>query len=152
VTLAGWAVIHRDELSLSALTLDGTVYSNVSYKIDQDGIILATAAYDIDEVSSPFVEGSLVTNDIRGMVAQQIKVQCRCSTNQSDLQAGVGVLLAAVQQSSFQFDLVIGGATWSWLCRRKTYGVTFDAAAVFSKIVVVPVEFDRFPTPLAGPY
>lgn len=147
MTLAGYAVIHRDSLSLSPLMIDGSG----AYKVDDNGITEGSVAFDIDETSSPFVEGSQVTNDIRGMVAQSVKIQVRSDT-QSDLQTALGVLFTALQQRQFVFDLVIGDATYSWSCRRKTYAMRFDREMIYSLISVVTVEFDRYPTPLAGPY
>jgi hypothetical protein len=147
MTLPGYAVIHRDLLSLTPLMIDGSSY----YKVDDEGIADTQVAWDIDETSSPFVEGSQVTNDIRGMVDQQMKIQVR-ATDQSDLQTAIGALIAAVSQRTFQVDLVIGSITWSWSCRRKTYALSFNRQMVFSTIAVVTIEFDRYPTPVTGPY
>jgi len=152
MTLPGWAVLHRDSLSLSPLMIDGSnVGSGATLKIDEGGIRVSTVSYDVDETSSPFVEGSQVTQDIRGMVEEQWTVQVRAA-DQPTLQGALAQLMAAVNQRTFVADLVIGGATYSYNCRRKAYSATFDRTMIFAQIMMVPVTFDRYPTPLSGPY
>lgn len=155
MTLPGYAVIHRDSLSLSPLMIDGSDIGSPAagalLKIADQGIRASTVAFDIDETSSPFVEGSQVTNDIRGMVEEQWTVMVR-APDQPTLQNAIGVLLASVQQRAFNADLVIGGTTWTFSCRRKAYSLNFDRSLVFATIATLPITFDRFPTPVAGPY
>jgi hypothetical protein len=155
MTLPGWAVIHRDSLALGELMIDGSDIgapaAGATLKINDNGIRAASVAYDIDETSSPFVEGSQVTQDQRGMVEEQWTIQCR-APDQATLINAIGVLVAAVTQRQFQVDLVIGGTTYSYTARRKAYSVPFDRTMVFSNITIVPVTFDRYPTPLAGPF
>jgi hypothetical protein len=141
------AVIHRDELSLTPLYID----SSGTYSIDDDGITESQVEFIQDLASSPVVEGDFVTHDVRGMVTQTIRVQVR-APDHATLQTNVGVLFDAVQQSQFVFDLVIGGQTWSWSCRRHQYGMRFNRQMIFALITVVPVTFERYPTPLVGPY
>jgi hypothetical protein len=143
----GYAVIHRDSLTLTPLMID----DSGTYGIDDDGIVETEVEYIQDIASSPVVEGDFVTHDIRGMVTQQTRVQVR-GADHTALQANIGVLLAAVQQPNFVFDLVIGGVTWSWACRRKTYGLRLNRQMIFARVAVVPVTFERYPNPLAGPY
>ncbi len=151
----GSVVIHRDELVLASLPIDGstifTAHGSCTMKVDDEGILDATPTYDVDEVSSPFVEGSQVTNAIRGMVEQTIKIQVRAESH-LELQEGIGLLLAAAQQSSFIVDLILDGVFWSWSSRRKGYSMSFNRQTVFTRIAVVPIVFDRYPTALSGPY
>lgn len=146
-TQAGSVIVYRAELSLGPLTLDGMG----AYRVDDAGIMEAAGLYDQDVVSSPFVEGSVVTHDIRGMITQQLRVLVRAADH-SSLQSAIGVVLAAFAQRSFVLDLVIGGTTYRWSCRRKGYGVLFDRRMVFAKSAVIPIVFERYPTPLSGPY
>jgi hypothetical protein len=146
--LPGYGVVHQDSLDLDPLMIDGSG----PYKFDDAGVVDATQTWTEDIVSSPWVEGDTVTNRIRGMVTQQWRVQVR-DVDQASVAADIEALYAAVGQEAFQVDMALGNMTWSWACRAaKTYGMSFDRRMVFSKIVTVPVTFDRYPTPLAGPY
>lgn len=148
MTLPGYAVFHRDMLTLSPLMIDGSG----PYKVADQGVIDQLVTWTEDVVSAPWVEGDTVTNRIRGMVQAEIRVQVR-DTAQSAVAADIAVLYAAAAQQAFVFDLVIGDETYKWSCRAaRSIGLTFNRAMIFSKIVTVPVIFDRYPTPLAGPF
>jgi hypothetical protein len=147
VAQAGSVTVYRASLSLGPLAIDGTG----DFKIDDDGITEAFASYDQELVSSPFVEGNVVTHDIRGMVTEQMRILVR-GADHSAVQANIGAVLAAFTQKAFVVDLTVASTTYSWSCRRKSYGMRFNRKMVYARAAIIPVTFDRYPTALAGPF
>jgi hypothetical protein len=147
VAQAGSVTVYRASLSLGPLAID----NSGNFYVDDDGIMETAGLYDQDVVSSPFVEGNVVTHDIRGMITHTMRIGVR-GADHGAVQANIGAVLAAFTQRSFVLDLIVASTTYSWSCRRKGYGMRFDRKMVYARAAVIPVTFERYPTALAGPF
>lgn len=141
----------RTELSLSALQL----WQPGTYTVVGDSFGPGAQVLRRDFVTSKYVKGRTLLNAVEDSQTAVCTIEVG-GTSGSDLEANIGILLAAVKQSSYTLAAIWDDVPMTWLCEPAdsmvgSQGVLEDVGLKFHT-AVVSLFIPRSPVPSVGTF
>ena len=146
MTLGMGVSVTRTQLGLPVLNIND---HNAYYVADT--FLGGQMAWNRNQVTSPYVDGSVTVNRTRSMVTEQIVVEVLGGPSQALLQANVATLIAAFSQDSYLLSITLPQATtYQYLCEAADYQVSWTSPRFFAKQLQVTFSMPRQPIALVG--
>jgi hypothetical protein len=138
-------VVTRDNLGLPDLQLN----DHASYYASADQFLGTAAAWNRNQVASPFIDGSVTVSRQLGMVVEALGIEV-LGDSPVDAQNKMAVLAQAFMQSDFQLGVQVGGAIWQWQCEAADVTRAWTTPRMAANQWLMTFSVPRQPNAIAG--
>lgn len=140
------AVVTRDELSLADLDV-----SVMPYQVGEDSFTGRSRVWRQRTAQSDWVHGAArVGRPVLDVVAEELSV-VTVATSRATLATKLEALVAAFEQTSYEFTWTVDGVSFTWACHtaNSRTGLEFPLLKMIGVTTKFVIPMD--PIPVAGP-
>lgn len=138
-------VITRASLGLPDLQLN----DHDAYYVSSDQFMGAQSAWTRNQVSSPFIDGSVTVSRQRAMVNEPLSIEV-LGEDPLDAQSKITALKQAFDQSDFNIGVQLGAATWQYQCEAADTTIARSTPRLVANQWQVVFSVPRQPVPITG--
>ena len=144
-TLTLSVLVSRESLTLSDLQIND--HSN--YIVAGPEFLGGTVAWDKTRVSSPYMDGDVITHMRKGNVQEQVVVEV-LGTDIGDLKTNLKVLVDAFSQMSYLLKVSINSEEVQYICEPADYKIVSSTPRYAAKQLQVGFTVTRLPYLFSG--
>lgn len=137
--------IDRTDLGLASLDLN----DHNNYYISSDNFLGGQVQYERNQVTSPFIDGSVTVNRRKQIVTDQMTVEV-LGVNKADLITNINNLVLAFSQDTYNLQIAYGSVVYQYACEAADYTVQYSGPRWIANHVQVQLSFPRQPVPTVG--
>jgi hypothetical protein len=138
-------VITRASLGLPDLQLN----DHETYYVSADQFMGAQSAWNRNQVSSPFIDGSVTISRQRTMVNEPLALEV-IGDSPLEVQQAITALKQAFDQSDFNIGVQLGAATWTYQCEAADTTIARSTPRLVANQWQVVFSVPRQPNPITG--
>lgn len=138
-------VVSRTLLSLPDLDIN----DHLDYIISANQFLGADETWTRNQISSPWIDGSVTVSRTRAMVNQPLSIEVY-GDHDADVQAKIKALSQAMSQSDFQLGISIGAAQWQYQCESADRTVQWTTPRIVAHQWIVQFTIPMQPNPVSG--
>jgi hypothetical protein len=137
--------VTRAQLGLGNLNIN----DHISYYCAAQ-FLGGSMTWNRQQISSPYMDGSVTVNRTRGVVMEPVAVEVLGSTDTA-LQTNMATLLAALSQDTFDLLVGIGSAQYQYLCEAAdVQNAGWSGPRMIAKQAQIVFQVPRQPVPILG--